>query len=67
MRHDGLGDFLGQTKCSNCENAAGIIKCRDCASGALLKCHDCIVTLHRTLPLHRVEVSTERTFRHLTG
>ena len=58
LRHDGLGDFLGQTKCSNCENAAGTIKCRDCTNGGLLKCHECIVALHRTLPLHRVEVSS---------
>jgi hypothetical protein len=58
LRHDGLGNFLDQNKCSNCGNAAGIIKCRDCANGVLLKCPECIVALHQTLPLHRVEVSS---------
>ena len=57
LRHDGLGDFLGQNKCSNCGNAAGIIKCKDCANGVLLRCPECIVALHQNLPLHRVEVS----------
>ena len=34
LRHDGLGDFFGQTKCSNCGNVLGIIKCRDCSNGS---------------------------------
>ncbi|KDR65285.1 hypothetical protein GALMADRAFT_82040 [Galerina marginata CBS 339.88] len=55
LRHDGLGDFLGQTKCSRCGDAAGIIKCRDCADGALLKCPECAVSSHANHPLHRVE------------
>lgn len=57
LRHDGLGDFFGQQKCSSCGNRAGIIKCKDCTSGGLLKCPECVVALHQTLPLHRVEVS----------
>jgi len=57
LRHDGLSDFLGQTKCSKCGNTAGVIKCRDCASRGLLKCPDCSIALHQNLPLHRVEVS----------
>jgi hypothetical protein len=57
LRHDGLGDFLGQSKCSNCGNTAGVIKCRDCANGGLLKCPECSIASHRSLPLHRVEVS----------
>lgn len=58
LRHDGLGDFFGQNKCSNCGNRAGIIKCKDCSSGGLLKCPECVVALHQTLPLHRIEVSS---------
>ena len=54
--HDGLGDFLGQTECSNCKKSAGVIKCKDCPSGRMLKCPDCVVELHQALPLHRVEV-----------
>jgi len=63
LRHDGLGNFFGQSNCSNCENVAGIIKCRDCADGALLKCPECVVALHQNFPLHRVEVRTR--FSHL--
>lgn len=58
LRHDGLGNFFGQNKCSNCGNGAGIIKCKDCSSGGLLKCPECVVALHQTLPLHRIEVSS---------
>ena len=61
LRHDGLGNFCGQSKCSNCESVAGIIKCRDCADGALLKCPECVVALHQNFPLHRVEVRTRLT------
>lgn len=57
LRHDGLGDFLGHTECSRCGKADGTIKCKDCPSGKMLKCQECIIALHQTLPLHRVEVS----------
>ena len=57
LRHDGLGDFFGQSKCSNCGNTAGVIKCRDCASRGLLKCPECSIVLHQSLPLHHIEVS----------
>ena len=56
LRHDRLGDFLGQKECSNCGIAARVIKCKDCSSGRMLKCPDCVVELHRALPLHCVEV-----------
>ena len=56
LRHDGLGDFLGHTQCSSCQKAPGIIKCRDCSNGRMLKCPECVVAAHATLPLHRVEV-----------
>ena len=48
---------MHKDKCSSCGTAAGIIKCKDCSCGSSLKCPQCIVSLHRTLPLHRVEVS----------
>jgi hypothetical protein len=57
LRHDGLGDFLGRTECSWCGKAEGTIKCKDCSSGRMLKCQECIIALHQSLPLHRVEVS----------
>ncbi|KIJ90576.1 hypothetical protein K443DRAFT_35778, partial [Laccaria amethystina LaAM-08-1] len=55
LRHDGLGDFMGQEDCSHCGKARGVIRCQDCSSGKLLKCPECAVTLHQYLPLHRVE------------
>ena len=62
LRHDGLGDFFGLKDCANCGKAPGIYKCNACAKGGMLKCADCIVNLHRALPLHRVEVSATRPF-----
>ena len=61
IRHDGLGNFSGVTHCSKCGKGEGIYKCNDCAcaEGVMLKCADCIVELHRALPLHRVEVSKQ--------
>jgi len=59
--HDGLGDFLGHTNCSHCGKVPRIIKCKDCLSGRLLKCPECIVILHQSLPLHRVDVSCNLT------
>ena len=41
----------------------GIIKCKDCSSGRMLKCINCILSTHEDLPLHRVEVCL---FNHLT-
>jgi hypothetical protein len=52
LRHDGLGDFLGHTKCSDCQNAPGVIKCKDCSSGGMLRCPECVVASHLALPLH---------------
>ncbi|KAN0111961.1 hypothetical protein V8E52_007979 [Russula decolorans] len=38
-----------------CGKAGGSIKCKDCPSRGMLKCLECIVALHQTLPLHCVE------------
>lgn len=56
LRHDGLGDFLGQTECSRCGKFEGFIKCRDCSDGRMLKCVECTLSTHQYLPLHRLEV-----------
>ena len=56
LRHDGLGDFLGHSKCPKCKEQDGVFKCKDCPNGRMLKCQGCIVSLHQELPLHRVEV-----------
>ncbi|KAF9554491.1 hypothetical protein CPC08DRAFT_737663 [Agrocybe pediades] len=55
LRHDGLGDFIGRTVCSDCGVKDGELKCKDCAHGSLLRCTDCIINAHRHLPLHRTE------------
>jgi len=57
LRHDGLGDFIGLTNCTNCGKAPGIYKCNGCGKGGMLKCAECMVNLHQALPLHRIEVS----------
>jgi hypothetical protein len=59
LRHDGLGGFLGHSKCAKCEENDGIFKCKDCPSGRELKCQGCMVSLHQEFPLHRVEVRVE--------
>jgi hypothetical protein len=61
LRHDGLAEFLGYEKCSKCGVQDGIIKCRDCSSGRMLKCKTCILSIHQDLPLHRVEVRRVQT------
>ncbi|KAF8335185.1 hypothetical protein F5887DRAFT_892104 [Amanita rubescens] len=55
LRHDGLGDFLDNTTCFVCKEAAGIFKCRDCCGGGRLRCRSCIVRMHQDVPLHRIE------------
>ncbi|KIJ89697.1 hypothetical protein K443DRAFT_117632 [Laccaria amethystina LaAM-08-1] len=55
LRHDGLGDFIGHTMCSSCGKVPGTIKCKDCQTGRMLKCTECVVASHRTLPLHLIE------------
>lgn len=56
LRHDGLGSYLGQTKCHTCGEEKGAYKCRDCFDGSLLRCQRCVVGSHKVHPLHRVEV-----------
>ncbi|KDR76041.1 hypothetical protein GALMADRAFT_67759 [Galerina marginata CBS 339.88] len=55
VRHNGLADFLGHTKCLECGVYEGVFKCKDCYSGRMLKCQACIVSIHTDLSLHRVE------------
>ena len=57
--HDGLGGFLGHSKCAKCKENDGIFKCKDCPSGKMLKCQGCMVSLHLELPLHHIEVHVE--------
>ncbi|KAF8333820.1 hypothetical protein F5887DRAFT_892938 [Amanita rubescens] len=62
LRHDGLGDFLGNTTCITCKEDAGTFKCRDCCGGGRLRCRACIVRMHQDIPLHRIEKWTGRFF-----
>ena len=55
LRRDGLGDSATPGICVNCSELAGKHKCRDC-SGGKMYCSGCILSVHRDLPLHRVEV-----------
>lgn len=56
LQHDGLGDTLGQELCISCKKTHGVYKCKDCFSGSLLRCRDCLVNAHQDHPLHCVEV-----------
>lgn len=56
--YDGLGNFLGHMKCSSCRIVEGVIKCKDYSCRPMLKCTECIISLHQALPLHHVEVGT---------
>jgi hypothetical protein len=67
LRHDGLGNFFGHTTCSKCGEHDGIFKCKNCGDGSMLKCLDCTLGIHRTLPLHRVEVNTSVTWCELVS
>ena len=59
LRRDGLGDSTAPGICVSCMELAGEYKCRDC-SGGKMYCSRCIVSLHRELPLHRLEVRPRR-------
>jgi hypothetical protein len=41
----------------SCRGALGEYKCKDCFSGSLLLCRDCMIEGHGDFPLHCVEVS----------
>jgi CxC2 like cysteine cluster associated with KDZ transposases len=56
LRHDGLGSSLGQKGCCSCKGGNACWKCLDCDDGGLLRCQECIVTVHRSHALHRIEV-----------
>ncbi|KAF8496376.1 hypothetical protein F5888DRAFT_1614545, partial [Russula emetica] len=56
LQHDGLSDSLDQGHCISCKKIRGLYKCKDCFSGSLLRCRDCVVDAHRDHPFHRVEV-----------
>ncbi|EDR06772.1 uncharacterized protein LACBIDRAFT_299636 [Laccaria bicolor S238N-H82] len=55
LRHDGLGDFLGNQLCMGCNEETGLFKCKDCSSGCHLRCQACVVKAHSETPLHRIE------------
>ena len=57
LRHDGLGDHLGQLGCSTCNIGPGLFKCKDCLGGSRLHCQNCVVKPHQDIPLHWIEVS----------
>ena len=56
LRTDGLGDSAEPGTCVKCAKLAGKYQCNDCL-GSGLWCSGCIVSSHRHLPLHRIQVS----------
>lgn len=56
LRHDGLGDaWCGVGLCPDCSTCPAQYRCKDCFEG-IMRCSACIVSFHRNLPLHRVQV-----------
>jgi hypothetical protein len=55
LRMDGLGDSATLEDCVNCGKVVGRYRCGDCLGGDMC-CAECVVLLHRHLPLHRIQV-----------
>lgn len=47
--------------CSGCKSQQGYFRCRECSSKGLLCC-SCCFTIHRNMPLHRIEKWTGKFF-----
>jgi len=57
LRHDGLGSSLGQKGCWSCQkDSKACWKCLDCNDGGLMRCQDCIISMHTCHAFHRIEV-----------
>ncbi|KAM6491207.1 hypothetical protein JOM56_013446 [Amanita muscaria] len=56
LQQDGLADSLDHELCISCKKLDGMYKCKDCFSGGLLRCCDCLVNAHQDHPLHRIEL-----------
>jgi hypothetical protein len=55
LRMDGLGSLATPGKCAGCMERVGEYRCEECLGGNLF-CSACIVSSHRQLPLHRIQV-----------
>lgn len=56
LRLEGLGDRLDVLMvCPDCSDALAQFRCKDC-SGCIMRCSSCVVSFHRDLPLHRLQV-----------
>lgn len=55
LRREGLAGQEKDSKCSRCNEADGILRCKDC-TGSLLMCAGCMCETHAAEPLHRIEV-----------
>ncbi|KAM6490236.1 hypothetical protein JOM56_014213 [Amanita muscaria] len=62
LQQDGLADSLDHELCISCKKLDGMYKCKDCFSGGLLRCRDCLVNAHQDHPLHRIEIWNGRFF-----
>lgn len=62
LRLEGLGDATEQTYCAgtDCQEpiSASCHRCRDCFDSRVF-CTACTIQKHRSLPLHRIEVSVQ--------
>ncbi|KAJ6536254.1 hypothetical protein B0H19DRAFT_1317890 [Mycena capillaripes] len=64
LRHDGRGDYIYQATCAgdDCAATGPCFRCSDCFYPCLY-CKDCVVSIHRRMPLHHIEMWDGRTFK----
>jgi hypothetical protein len=61
LRHEGRGDHATEPGCTQCTKGAADHRCSDCLGGGELLCSSCIVTAHRQMPFHRIQVGCNLT------
>jgi hypothetical protein len=65
LRHEGRGD-QHYTTCPRCPDGKPDHRCKDCIGGGELLCETCMLSGHRQLPFHRIEVSCVTLAKTLT-
>ncbi|KAJ7453515.1 hypothetical protein FB451DRAFT_1519932 [Mycena latifolia] len=63
LRYAGRGEYINQHVCAGkgCKAIDPTFRCKDCLYTSL-HCQECIVDVHRSIPLHRIELWTGKAF-----
>ncbi|KAJ6617325.1 hypothetical protein B0H10DRAFT_1948407 [Mycena sp. CBHHK59/15] len=67
IRHDGRGDHIHQQFCAGegCKVTNTLYRCKDCLYSCLY-CKECVVSMHRRMPLHHIEIWDGQFFKRCT-